>query len=230
MGNAEGADMGLTVADVAAISWGWQKTQAACQQRILTSGGFNWQLFNFQYKPNATHTCSGAPQTAPLRSQTDTWNGTNCVKSPHDGSPRACKAKAGLNCTAWLRNACQLTRATGSNGENELGLPLQKIALFFGLSRYEHGRNIDPYTKQLPYFMQDLATFLFVRGPFAWLGYGLNGCMHVNKPRPNSWNATYRRPDAMDEDYGEPLEPLCREIRPGVFERKWSKANVELDC
>jgi hypothetical protein len=34
----------------------------------------------------------------------------------------------------------------------------------------------------------------------------------------------------MDEDYGEPLEPLCREVRPGVFERKWSKADVELDC
>ena len=50
-------------------------------------------------------------------------------------------AKDGLNCTAWaawLRNACQLTRATGPNGENELGLLLQKVALFFGLSRYVH--------------------------------------------------------------------------------------------
>ena len=65
-------DMGLTPSDVAAISRGWQKTQAACQQRILASGGFNWQLFNCQFKPNATHTCSGAPQTAPRRSQVRT--------------------------------------------------------------------------------------------------------------------------------------------------------------
>jgi len=56
----------------------------------------------------------------------------------------------GLNCTAWLRNACQLTKATAPSGENELGLPLQKIALFFGLSRYEHGRSLDPQTQQLP--------------------------------------------------------------------------------
>ena len=61
----------------------------------------------------------------------------------------------GLNCTAWLRNACQLTKATGPNGENELGLPLQKLALFF-----EHDKNIDPHTQQLPYFMQEFVTFL----------------------------------------------------------------------
>jgi hypothetical protein len=220
-------DMGLTPADVAAISRGWQKTQAACQAKIIASGGFNWQLFNCQYKPNATHTCSGAPQTAPGRSQTDPWNGTNCA-----GNPRVCTGRSGLNCTAWLRNACQLTRATGPNGENELGLPLQKIALFFGFSRYEHGRNMDPTTHQLPYFMQDLCTFLLVRGPFAFLGYGWNGCqtVHPSHVRPDSWNGTYARPHEMDEDFGEPLEPLCREVAPGVFERKWSKANVQMNC
>jgi hypothetical protein len=90
-----------------------------------------------------------------------------------------------LNCTAWMRNACQLTNATGPHGENELGLPLQKIALFFGFSRYTHGSNIDPQTQQLPYFMQDLATFLLVRGPFAWLGYGWNGCLN-DKPSCSS--------------------------------------------
>ena len=128
-----------------------------------------------------------------------------------------------------MRNACQLTNTTGPRGENELGLPLQKIALFFGLSRYTHERNIDPQTQQLPYFMQDLATFLLVRGPFAWLGYGWNGCMNDGSGH-QSWSGTYRRPEAMEEDYGEPLEPLCREVRPGVFQRKWSKADVELDC
>ena len=68
--------------------------------------------------------------------------------------------------------------------------------------------------------LQDLATFLLVRGPFAWLGYGWIGC---NQP----WEF---RPE-MSADYGEPLG-ACYETAAGsgVFQRKWSKADVQMDC
>jgi hypothetical protein len=36
----------------------------------------------------------------------------------------------------------------------------------------------------------------------------------------------------MDTDYGVPVDPVCAETAPGsgVFTRRWSKADVTLDC
>ena len=69
---------------------------------------------------------------------------------------------------------------------------------------------------------QDLANFLLVRGPFAWLGHAWLGCSHV-----------YQFPDALNVDYGEPVGgALCAETKPGsgVFTREWTKASVSMDC
>ena len=77
-------------------------------------------------------------------------------------------------------------------------------------------------------YMQDLATFLLTRGPYAWLGYGWQGCTEGPvHDAYGEWGAE------MDEDYGEPVDVTCKETVPGVsgvFERKWSNANVVLDC
>ena len=64
-----------------------------------------------------------------------------------------------------------------------------------------------------------MAVFLLVRGPYAWLGYGWVGT-----------DADYYRPPALDIDYGEPVDALCREAAPGVFQREWSRASVAMDC
>ena len=70
-------------------------------------------------------------------------------------------------------------------------------------------------------FEIDLAMFLLVRGPYAWLGYNWNGCH-------DTW--VYREWDPMlDKDYGVPLGSMV-EIESGVFERKWSKSTVKMDC
>ena len=70
-------------------------------------------------------------------------------------------------------------------------------------------------------FMVDLAIFLLIRGDYAWLGYGWNGCH-------DSW--VYMDWDEMlDKDYGVPLSGMS-EISNGVFQRKWSKATIEMDC
>jgi hypothetical protein len=70
----------------------------------------------------------------------------------------------------------------------------------------------------LPEFEQDLANFLLVRGPYAVLGHGWLGC-----------SRKYVFPDALNKDYGEPTE-LCKETSSGVFQRKWSKATIQMNC
>ena len=72
----------------------------------------------------------------------------------------------------------------------------------------------------LPNFAQDLATFLLLRGPYAWLGFGWSGC-----------NVVTAFPPELLSDIGEPTE-LCSETAPGsgVFTREWSKASVSMDC
>lgn len=74
---------------------------------------------------------------------------------------------------------------------------------------------------------QDLATFLLVRGPFAWLGYGWQGCTNDDVlSKYGVWGPE------LDEDYGEPVDTRCMETAPGseIFTRKWTKATVDLDC
>ena len=66
---------------------------------------------------------------------------------------------------------------------------------------------------------QDVATFLLVRGRYAWMGYGWLGCTDK-----------YEKPDALQIDAGEPLDPICRETDDGVFVRHWSKKTVTMDC
>ena len=86
----------------------------------------------------------------------------------------------------------------------------------------------------LPYAKQDIASFLLVRGEFAWLGYGYQGCSSDRRSFPgNSWKSSgYEWPELLDRDYGVPLG-ACSETSPGdsqVFAREWSKASVSLDC
>jgi len=105
-------------------------------------------------------------------------------------------------CAADLRNLCKSTS------------PAQTRFMMYA---FTPGKcNMDPST--LPSFQQDLANFLLVRGPYAALGHGWLGC-----------SRKYLFPDALNEDYGQPQE-LCRETSTGVFQRRWTKAVVEMNC
>mmetsp|Transcript_894 Transcript_894/g.2044 ORF Transcript_894/g.2044 Transcript_894/m.2044 type:complete len:441 (-) Transcript_894:36-1358(-) len=90
--------------------------------------------------------------------------------------------------------------------------PAQTRAMMYGFNTG------DPAS--LPELKQDLANFLLVRGPYAWLGHGWKGC-----------SRNYFFPPELNEDYGEP-HGLCTETAPGseIFRREWSKASVEMDC
>jgi hypothetical protein len=70
----------------------------------------------------------------------------------------------------------------------------------------------------LPNLAQDLATFLLLRGPYAFLGFGWSGC-----------GAAAVFPEELGRDYGEPTG-FCSETQTGVFERDWTHATVRMDC
>lgn len=73
------------------------------------------------------------------------------------------------------------------------------------------------YTYTSP--MEDLATFLLVRGAYGWLGAGWAGC--------NAYPAFY---PGFEQDYGVPMESSYKETTSGVFERQWTQAQVSFNC
>jgi hypothetical protein len=85
----------------------------------------------------------------------------------------------------------------------------------------------------LPNIKVDLASFMLVRGDYAWLGYSWLGCTSDATPGHGGGAAgRYTSPDEMPElavDYGAPTAPLA-EVSPGVFARDYSKATIQVDC
>jgi hypothetical protein len=75
----------------------------------------------------------------------------------------------------------------------------------------------------------DVAKFLLLRGPWAFLGTAWVGCVGEGAGRHS--NETYVRAPAFDVDYGTPMG-VCKQsdAKPGLFAREWTKATVEHDC
>ena len=90
---------------------------------------------------------------------------------------------------------------------------------YYGRAVY-HDWTTNGTTSPLPQPALDIATFLLVRGPHWWLGYGWVGC-----------GVSYDFPDALSVDYGEPVG-TCAETAPNsnVFQRSWTKATARVDC
>jgi hypothetical protein len=69
---------------------------------------------------------------------------------------------------------------------------------------------------------QQVAAFLLMRGPYAYIGWGEWGM---------EWPFDVPLPaEVWDADYGDPLDGHCEEQASGVFVRRYTKANVTLDC
>ena len=69
--------------------------------------------------------------------------------------------------------------------------------------------------------VNDVAAFLLVRGPYAWLGNPWQGCS-VEGPTPLP-------PEAL-ADYGVPLGNITASADGSSFSREWSRATVRFDC
>lgn len=106
-------------------------------------------------------------------------------------------------CVATLRAACQASA------------PWQTVPFLFGI----HEGNA---TSPMPTLVEDVAMFLLMRGPHAWIGWGEWGM---------TWPPSRPLPALLSADVGTPLG-LCREFpaMSGKFVRSWTKATVHMDC
>jgi hypothetical protein len=86
----------------------------------------------------------------------------------------------------------------------------------------------------LPNVAVDLASFMLVRGDYAWLGYAWLGCTSDSTPGHGGGPAgRYTSPVEMPElapDFGVPTSPFAEVGNSGVFKRTWTKATVSMDC
>ena len=129
-------------------------------------------------------------------------------------------------CSEWHRRYC------GAHS------PFNEIALMMGYTQAGPGQHLTA-NGSLPYPEQDIASFLLVRGSFAWLGYGYQGCADAFdkdgtfEDRPWAEKGYGAWHPLLDSDFGEPVSgKQCHETSPGsgVFEREFTKATVSLDC
>ena len=107
-------------------------------------------------------------------------------------------------CAADLRELCQADS------------PAQTRAMMYSLNGTRDASRIMKY----PNLAKDLANFLLIRGPYAYLGNGWSGCSNY-----------YPFPDEFNVDYGVP-SGLCKETgsNTGVFVRDFSLSTVQMDC
>jgi hypothetical protein len=115
----------------------------------------------------------------------------------------------------WVRQA---TCATDLAQLCNASAPAQSHTLLYGFS--PGCPSLDPSHLASP--QHDIANFQLVRGPFAFLGSGWQGC---------SPKLRYQYPAELSADFGTPAS-TCSESPPGsgVFVREFSRATVQMDC
>jgi len=104
------------------------------------------------------------------------------------------------NCAAKVRPACALSS------------PYIESPMLHGVTTNNIGQNVQ----------QQVAAFLLMRGPYAWIGWGQWGMV---------WDPSVALPkEIWNVEYGDPIDPRCSEGPAGVFHRGYTAASVTLDC
>jgi len=117
-------------------------------------------------------------------------------------------------CVAFFRSAC------GPQGL------YQSLPILHSFSEAP-GRIFSP----IPYFTQDLVTFLLIRGDFGFLGFNWNGCSYGQNPPGGRYNQSWTFPEALNNDYGDPTSTCSENSQsPNIFERNFTKSHVSFDC
>lgn len=148
------------------------------------------------------------------------WQMFHCIDGSNlqvgGGHCRAATPGKGAACAAFLRSSCTSDSF------------VQRNAVQYALS---HRFNTNQTDLNLTNVDMDLAIFLASRGNFSWLGYGWLGCGCGWSNGGAMACDIYRRPAALDLDYGAPMQ-LCHETAPnsGIFKREWSKSTITVDC
>ena len=115
------------------------------------------------------------------------------------------------NCAPTLRRACASTS------------PWLTAPLLLGLTP---GNKSAP----LPRLAAALAAFHVMRGPYAYVGYGVWGMSWPAGSSFDNRNDTLPIPPEFATDYGEPVGACVEGPAAGVFHRAWTKRNVTVDC
>uniref|UniRef100_A0A7S3FFR1 Uncharacterized protein n=1 Tax=Haptolina ericina TaxID=156174 RepID=A0A7S3FFR1_9EUKA len=177
----------------------WSFTAWEAERRIAAAGGYTWSNFNCQLDRKPGY--GGATEDCPPCGLTKTEGYPHAAPDPLSPVKQMKLSDAKAQCTDWLRVACKPDSI------------LPRIPFLLAFTRNDNGAQFP-----LPSPLEDVATFLLVRGPYAWMGYGWLGCTDK-----------YERPASLLTDVGEPLES-CHEENAGVFVRRWSRKTVTMDC
>jgi hypothetical protein len=189
--------------EIADIYSNWTVTTNEALQRIRDGGGFTWNNVNCELDHSGGY--GGLAEVMPPcgLTKTEGYPQADNVESIPTRAENVSSAREPSQCIAWHRAACSDASI------------LPTIPLLLSFTRGDSGKQFP-----LPSPLQDIASFLLVRGPYAWMGYGWLGCI-----------SEYERPAALSYEYGTPVG-TCRETGPGsgVFTRTWTQATVSLDC
>lgn len=209
------ADMGLSNEQIKAISIAWRANMDAVHKALLSHKAFAWDLFPNQHNAG----CGAGPEITKA----------NC----HAALSSQCNGNETDSNGGLYRNQALyygLTKGDLSAPSIKHRLPdlAQDLVRFSRVSTSSLRVLLDTRircctaAKFVNMHPVAQASFLLVRGEFAWLGYGFLGCAAQDN---------YTQPSAFSEDYGAPSN-TCHPVdgKPGVYAREYSKATVTLDC
>ena len=74
--------------------------------------------------------------------------------------------------------------------------------------------------------MTDVAAFLLIRGPNAYIGHGWIGCVDSSVTA----ETLYPRPSIVEKNIGLPIDTHCITVGDGTYTRKYTKAVASFNC
>jgi hypothetical protein len=226
-------DMGLTTNDLLQLTASFNANMDALRNRTLREGKFAWQLLTYERVRAGPALCTAdlenyckpdaAPQAEAMMYPTSMLYPpfTNCsvFGCTCKGAADYYGIDGGWGCAPqeaqqwWIHEAKPCASPTSCC-------------------------TVDDYTKNPPPYpgcahgpahsnAVDVANFLLIRGDYAWLGEGWQGCAQP----PADAGGGYPFPSDLNRDFGTPLG-VCKQAggSPGVFKREFTKAIVQMDC
>jgi len=108
------------------------------------------------------------------------------------------------NCKSYMQTAC-----VKNNG--------------YLLAPLLSGLSYNTTLNEFPFLHQQVASFLLMRGPHAFLGFGEWGM---------EWPENVPFPDLVwKKDFGVPIDETCSGLGfENIYQRRYSKATVKIDC
>ena len=241
-------DMGLTKADLLQLTASFEANMMALRNRTIKEGKFAWQLMTNERVGDSPSSCRASLEKyckpdAPPQSEAMYYAATKPA-----GDWRRLPKEPFTNCSAFgctCKGAADFYGIGASHGSFgcapkaaqqwwiheakpcaspgsccTAGDYTKKSAPFPGCSSKPPQAPTSPSA--------DLANFMLIRGPYAWIGHGWQGC---GQPKADAGGG-YPFPPEYHTDFGEP-QGVCTQgggSSAAVFTREFTKATVKMDC